>query len=141
MKTLNRIKILSLGVFTTIMVSFPLLLLAAPWSEQNAFCLDRATNSTQRAYSNYEQQKIYNKCMDNADSLIAEYGRKVEAAKAGYKSPNEDYYKKLREFNQNPTFIRKKTPEEVERQKLADKRIKLLKDQEIKKYDDLFSEF
>ncbi len=43
---------------------------AAPFSEKQAFCIDRVDR---RHYSLYEHTKAYNICINNADSLIPEY--------------------------------------------------------------------
>lgn len=42
---------------------------AAPFSERHAFCTDRMN----LAFSNHENTKIYNACMENADALIKEH--------------------------------------------------------------------
>lgn len=43
---------------------------AAPFSERDAFCQDQVRN---RFFSQYEMQKAYNRCMENADRLIQSY--------------------------------------------------------------------
>ena len=130
MKTLHRIKILPLGIFTAIAFTFPLLSLAVPWSEKHAFCWD--TTIFDSAYlSNYSNQKRYNKCMDNADELIAENEKFIQDSKI--------------EWNKNVIANRNKRiksqEEEWKKQKEEEERKKLENDQEIKKYDDLFSQF
>jgi len=45
---------------------------AAPYNVKDAFCRDRLSNYK----SNYDNAKIYNHCMVNADYLIREYERK-----------------------------------------------------------------
>jgi hypothetical protein len=127
MKTLHRIKILPLGVFTAIALTFPLLSLAAPWSEQNAFCSDKMSMS----YSNYSNQKIYNECMENADALIAEHEKFVR-----------DF---VREWEKGQLERQIEWAKIEAKQAARDKALreaeKLKNEQEIKKYDDLFSEF
>jgi len=129
MKTLHRIKTLPLGVFTVIVLTFPLLSLAAPWSEQNAFCLDRVAYSG--SYSNYSNQKIYNECMDNADALIAKSEKSSRDFWISWNKGKIEQQKKHRELQLDALKIREA---EIKREKRKN-------EQEIKKYDDLFSEF
>lgn len=128
MKTLHGIKILPLGVLTAIVLTFPPLSLAAPWSEQNAFCLDRVTYL---GYSYYSNQKIYNECMDNADALIAKSEKSSRDFWISFEKGRIEQQKKDRAEG----LARQ------ERRKAEEEREKYKHEQEIKKYDDLFSEF
>lgn len=42
---------------------------AYPYNLRHAFCMDKIS----RGRSNYENQKVYTNCMDNADMLIYQY--------------------------------------------------------------------
>ena len=129
MKTLHRIKILPLGVFTVIVLTFPLLSLAAPWSEQHAFCLDRAY--LRGSYSNYAYTKVYNECMKNADALIAKSEKDSRDFWIQWEKGRIEQQKKDREEG----LLRRERREAEERQE------KRKNEQEIKMYEDLLSEF
>jgi hypothetical protein len=129
MKTLHRIKFFTLVIFAAIIFSFPLLSIAAPWSEQNAFCLDRVNYSG--SYSNYSNQKIYNECMDNANELIEEYEKSSRDFKIEWDKSRIEQNRKWRE----------ERLVEQQRRKRVEKQKELANKQEIQKYDDLFSEF
>jgi len=129
MNTFHRIKILLLSILTAILVSFPLLSIAASWSEQDAFCQDRLMFSGSNSL--YTNQKIYNECMDNADERIEQYEKTRLEVIRKWEEGKIAQQKKYREEQLKDYKIR-----EVEK-----KREKRKNEQEIKKYDDLFSEF
>ena len=129
MKILHKIKILSLSILTAIALTYPLSSLAVPWSEQHAFCLDHIIRSN--AYSNYSKQKIYNECMDNADALIAKFDK---SSKKDY----EDFWRENAEINAK---WHKENKAYKQSREIAEKIRKNREKLEIKKYDDLFSEF
>jgi len=122
-------KIFPLGIFTAIIFLFPLLSLAAPWSERHAFCIDRVVFSG--SYSNYRDQKIYNECMENADARIAEFERNGKQA----------YENFLRQHEQQQIDYRKENKERQKRKKVLEQKKELANQQEIQKVNDLFSEF
>jgi len=130
MKTSHKIKIFPLGMLTAITFILPLSSLAVPWSEQDAFCMDRVIYSIYPS-SNHSNQKIYNECMDNADALIKEYERNSKVL--------VDEWWQQREKNQIEWA--KERAEENERRKIEEIYEKLQNDTDIKKYDDLLSEF
>ena len=53
--------------------------MAAPLSEQQAFCTDRVWGLYSSAY---ETQKAFNQCLKNADRLIDQYEQKKKYLKA-----------------------------------------------------------
>jgi len=127
MKTSHRINVLPLSVFTAIALTLSIPSFAADLSEKTAFCLDKWNISR----SNYENQKIYNKCMEHADELIEEYEKsKIELNRI----------LKENRIEQEKQW-KKETAERAERKARQEAANKLKNEQEIKKYDDLFSEF
>jgi hypothetical protein len=129
MKILHRIKIFPLAVYTAITFFFPLLSIAAPWSEQDAFCLDRVILSG--SYSNYSNQKTYNNCMDNADALIAAHKKSSQKFMREWEAGRIEQDRKWKEEN----LARKNSQLAEERREERENK------REIEKYDDLFSEF
>lgn len=84
--------------------------LAAPYSEQTAFCQDQVRG---RYVSQYEMQKAYNQCMSNANARIESYEREKSRREA-------EYNEWSREFNQD-----------LQRRIREDQRAKKLKEAEI----------
>ena len=110
----------------------PPTLLAASWEEQHAFCHDRATPMLK--VSNYEYQKSYNECKENADSLIAEYEKQKMEFAEEIRLSQAEYQKRMAE---NAKIERQRMVEmEAERKREFEKR-----EQEKNKVDDLFGEF
>jgi hypothetical protein len=110
----------------------PSTLLAATWDEQHAFCYGASSHMLN--ISQYEYQKSYNKCMKNADTLIADYeNRKEEIAKQTLL-----YWEEEEKRTQERLKIQRQQmiEVEVEREREAKE-----KEQEEKKIDDLFGEF
>jgi hypothetical protein len=116
-----------LGVFTAVVLTFPLLSLAAPWSEQHAFCVDRMSISL----SYYSNQKIYNECMENADALIAKSEKSIRDLKIHWEKSRIEQLEKSREENAKWVVMR-------EAEKNREKR---KNEQELKKYEGFLSEF
>tara|TARA_B100000795_G_C22459833_1_gene308825 strand:- start:62 stop:463 length:402 start_codon:yes stop_codon:yes gene_type:complete len=131
MKTSHRFKILPLGVFTIIAFTFSVLSLAAPLSERRAFCLDRMTFFTKLPFYFHLNQKIYNECMENADALIAED-----------EQVSRDFLIEWEKDKiERDKMWEKENAERAARAAAQRKAEKLKNEQEIKKYEDLFSEF
>jgi len=124
MKTSHRIKILPLGVLTAIALTFSHLSLAAPFSEKHAFCSDRIPTSN----SNYLNQKIYNRCMKNADALIEQLEQEIR-------------YRNSPEYRERRREEQKKLDKEFAEREAKRKAKRKAVQKSIKKYDDLFDKF
>jgi len=124
----HKIKVFILVTLSALLLAFPVFSIAANFSEKHAFCSDEVNWYTN---TNYINQKIYNKCMKNADNLIASHEKFVQEFKS-------DWDKRQLEFaiKWSQDAAEKKAKREED-----DKRKKLMREQEIKKYDDLFDEF
>lgn len=61
--------------FVVVGLSISIASVSAPFSERRAFCLDQVRN---RFSSQYEMQKAYNQCMENADERIRQHERDAE---------------------------------------------------------------
>ena len=127
MKTLHRIKVSPLSVFTAIALTFSLPSLAVPFSEKNAFCTDRLNIYL----SNFDNQKIYNECMENADELIERYENQlVSQQKARERRQIEWEQERAAEQAKRAAEQAKRRAEE-----------ELKEEQLDKKYEDLFGDF
>lgn len=74
--------------------------IAYPYDLRNAFCMDKL----HRGRSNYENQKIYRHCMDNADTLIYQYEMKAMRQKR----LSEEHSARLREEKMKRDMLEKR---------------------------------